>query len=515
MGQERLPVRKIREVLRLKAEGYSDRQVGIAIGSARSTVQECIRRARAAGIVWPLPADLDEAALHERMYRRVVPLSRTPEPDFAHLHAELQRRGVTRLLLWEEYRAEHPDGWQYSAFCEHYRQWRSRQELVLRQEHRPGDKLFVDYAGQTVGITDAHTGEVRQAQIFVAVLGASNYTFAEATWSQALPDWLGSHVRALQSFGGVPRAIVPDNLKSGVHKAHRYEPQLNPEYQDFAEHYGVAILPTRVRKPRDKAKVEAGVLVVERWILARLRHRVFFSIGELNAHIRQLLEYLNTRAFKKADGNRRSRFESLERAALRPLPTRPYEFGEWKKAKVHPDYHIEVGRAYYSVPFALIGETVDVRLSAGGVEIFHHGRLIATHARANERGQRRTRRAHRPERHIAVIDQTLDYTLRRAQAIGPATAELIQAQIRQRRHAEEALRSAQGILRLAKDFSPERLEHTCQRALALKAYSYRAVRTLIQTPVPPPPPPSLDLSHEHVRGADYFNPPTGDLFDAH
>lgn len=504
MGQARLPVRKIREVLRLKAEGYSDRQIAAAIGSARSTVQECIRRARQAGLAWPLPPELDEPALHARLYRRAVPLSRTPQPDFAELHRELGRRGVTRLLLWEEYKSAHPDGWQYSVFCDQYRRWRARQELVLRQDHAPGDKLFVDYAGQTVPIVDRHTGEIRAAQIFVAVLGCSNFSHVEATWSQGAADWLGSHVRALAAFGGVPRAIVPDNLKTGVHKAHRYEPELNPAYQDFAEHYGVAILPARVRKPRDKAKVEAGVLVVERWILARLRNRTFFSLGELNGVIRALLERLNTRAFKKIAGNRRTRFEELERPALRPLPARGYEFGEWRQAKVHPDYHIEVSRAYYSVPYALIGERVDVRLTAHGVEVFHAGRLVAAHARARARGQRSTRRAHRPERHVAIIERTLEHTLARAAAIGVATAELIRQQAGRRLHPEETLRSAQGILRLARDFSPAQLERACERALALQCYSYRAVRTLIETPEAPAVQAALDLPHANLRGPEYF-----------
>jgi transposase len=497
-------VRKIREVLRLKADGFSDRQIGAAIGSARSTVQECARRAREAGISWPLVPEMTEAALHERMYRRAVPLSRTPRPDFAYLHAELRRRGVTRLLLWEEYKAAHPDGWQYSVFCDQYRRWLATQELVLRQEHVPGDKLFVDYAGQTVPITDRHTGTDREAQIFVAVLGYSNYSHAEASLTQGAADWLGAHVRALEYFGGAPRAIVPDNLKSGVTKAHRYDPDLNRAYQDFAEHYQLAILPARPRKPRDKAKVESGVLVVERWILARLRNRTFFSLGDLNGAIRELLEHLNTRPFKKIDGNRRSRFEAAERAALKPLPLRPYEFGEWRKAKVHPDYHIEVARAYYSVPYRLIGERVDVRLTAHGVEIFHAGSLVAAHPRAASRAHRSTRRAHRPERHLAVIDQTIDRLHERARVIGPATLSILQRQAAVVKHTEEALRSGQGILRLAQDFSPARLEAACERALVLKAYSYRAVRTLLQTPISPPASPALDLAHENVRGAKYF-----------
>ena len=504
MAQQRLPVRKIREVLRLKAEGFSDRQIGAAMGSARSTVQACLQRARQVGVSWPLPPELDEAALHARLYQRSVPLSGVPRPDFAYLHAELKRRGVTRLLLWEEYKSVHAEGWQYSVFCDQYRRWLATQELVLRQDHAPGDKLFVDYAGHTVPITDRHSGELRAAQIFVAVLGCSNYTYAEASWTQAAPDWLGSHGRALAYLGGAPRAIVPDNLKSGVLKAHRYEPVLNPAYQDFAEHYQLAILPARVRRPRDKAKVETGVLIVERWILARLRNRIFFSLGELNATIGTLIEDLNTRPFKKLDGCRRSRFETLERAALRPLPQRAYEFGEWKSAKVHPDYHIEVQRAYYSVPYRLIGAQVDVRLTAQAVEIFHAGALVAAHARASGRGVRSTRRAHRPARHIAVIEQHLDRVLERASVIGVATRGVLQQQATHRKHPEETLRSAQGILRLAHDFSAAQLERACERALALRSYSYRAVRTLIEAPESAPAQPALDLAHDNVRGATYF-----------
>jgi len=504
VGQQRLPVRKIREVLRLKAAGFSDRKIAAAIGSARSTVQECVRRAHEAGLVWPLAEALDEEALQAQLYRREAPLSQRPRPDFGHIHAELARTGVTRLLLWQEYKAAQPEGWQYSVFCEQYCRWLASQELVLRQNHAPGDKLFVDYAGPTVAVVDRHGGEVRQAQIFVAVLGCSNYTYAEATWTQTLTDWLGAHVRALEFLGGCPHAIVPDNLKSGVKRAHRYEPELNPSYQDLAEHYGLAIVPARVGKPRDKAKVEAGVLVVERWILARLRNRTFFSLGELNAAIGELLRSLNQRPFKKLDGCRQARFVELDCPALRPLPARRYEFGEWKSAKVHPDYHIEVGRAYYSVPYRLIGAEVDVRVSAHAVEIFHTGKLVAAHARASERGRRLTRDAHRPQRHVAIIERSLARVLDRAAAIGPATVEVLRQQAAHRKHPEETLRSAQGILRLAQDFSSGALERACQRAAALKSYSYRAVRTLIETPIPVPTPGALDLFHENVRGPDYF-----------
>lgn len=500
-------MRKIREILRLRAAGLSGRQIAAAIGSALSTVQTCLRRAQAAGLAWPLAETLTEAELDERLYRRETPLpirTTRPIPDFATLHAELARPGVTRLLLWQEYKAAHPDGWQYSVFCEQLKRWRLTQEPVLRQHHAPGDKLFVDYAGQTVPITDRHTGEIREAQIFVGVLGCSNLTYAEATWTQTLADWLGAHVRMLEYIGGVPMAIVPDNLKSAVNRALRYEPELNPSYQDFAEHYGVAILPARVRKPRDKAKVETGVQIVERWILARLRNRTFFSLGELNAAIAELLEDFNTRPFQKLEGNRRSRFVDLEQATLRPLPATPYAFGEWRKAKVHPDYHVEVKRACYSVPYRLIGQRVDVRLTASTVEIFDRGQLVAAHLRAHVRGRRSTRDEHRPPQHVAVVEQSLSRVFERAERVGPATLEVLKRQAQHRKHPEETLRSAQGILRLARDFTPERLEAASERALALQSYSYRTVRTLIETPAPPAPHPALDLAHDNVRGPEYF-----------
>jgi transposase len=490
--------------LRLKAAGFSDRQIAQTIGSARSTVQECVRRAREAGIDWGLAEGLEESALQERLYCRSVPLPGRPEPDFAAIQSELRRRGVTRMLLWQEYKAANPEGWQYSVFCDRYQRWLARQELVLRQHHAPGEKLFVDYAGHTVAVVDRYTGEVREAQIFVAVLGCSNYTYAEATFTQTLPDWLGSHVRALRYIGGCPGAIVPDNLRSAVTRANRYEPVLNPSYQDFAEHYGVAILPARVRKPRDKAKVEAGVLVVERWILARLRHRTFFSLGELNAAIAALLEELNTRPFKKLEGCRRSRFLALDQPALRPLPPRHYEFAVWQSAKVHPDYHIEVKRAYYSVPYRLIGQELDVRVSAQAIEAFHRGKLVAAHARSYTRGDRVSVDAHRPAGHVAVIDQSLGRVFARAAAVGPATEEVLRRQVVHRKHPEEALRGAQGTVRLAQDFSNAQLEQACERALAIQSYSYRTVRALIEKPQPPTSQPLLDLAHDNVRGPEYF-----------
>jgi len=504
VAQARLSVRKIREVLRLKAEArLSDRQIAAVIGSARSTVQECLRRARSAGIGWPLPVELDDEALIARLYPRMPVAPRYPTPDFPTMQAELAQKGVTRMLLWQEYKARHPDGCQYSAFCRDYDAWLGSRDPVMRFEHTPGDKLFVDYAGKTMAVVDRHTGEVQVAQIFVAALGVSHYTYVEASLTQTVADWLGAHVHALEYIGGVPQAIVPDNLKSGVHRACRYEPDLNPSYQDFAEHYGVAILPARARKPRDKAKVEVAVQGIERWIMAPLRHRTFFSLGELNVALRIELERYNDRPLSREDGSRRSRFLELDRPALGPLPAQRYQYATWKKAKVHLDYHVEVERRYYSVPYKLIGKTVDLRLTAHMIEVYFRGKAVAAHARGAGR-KFVTDPAHRPDRHRAVIELSHERLLERAEAIGPATAAVLREQVHQRKHPDEALRASLGILRLAHDFSGVALERACQRALELRAFSYKAVRSLITAPAVAPADPSPIPAHDNVRGARYF-----------
>lgn len=499
-------MRKIREILRLKHEaGLSERQIAQGAGVARSTVQDCLRRAREAGLGWPLPDGWDEARCERALYPPVATVETVPLPDFPQLDQELRRKGVTLLLLWQEYKTAHPDGLQYSAFCDRFARWRASRDLVLRQQHVPGEKLFLDYAGLTAEVIDRHSGEIRRAQVFVAVLGASSYTFAEATWTQSLPDWLGSQRRALEFFGGVPAMLVPDNLRSAVTRANRYEPEINPAYQDFAEHYGTAVLPARVRKPRDKAKVEVGVQVVERWILARLRHRQFFSLGELNAAIAELVHDLNARPFRKQDGCRASLFAQLDQPALKALPIHAYDYGEWKKAKVHLDYHVDVGRHYYSVPHALVGHAVDVRLTATVVEIYRRGQRIAVHARNDKRGGYSTVPEHRPARHGAVVDLNHERLQRQAEAIGPGTAGVLRAQLQRRVHPEQALRSAMGILRLARDFTPEELESACVQALHINSVSYRAVRALIESPPATTQAPPLPIeTHDNLRGAHYF-----------
>jgi transposase len=510
---ERLSMRKIREVLRLTLEaGLTTRQIAGSLQTARSSVGECLRRFRESGLSWPLPTGLSDADLEQRLFSPPVrsPGLTRPVPDWAVVHQELKRKGVTLALLWQEYKLAHPDGFQYSRFCDQYRVWAGTLDVVMRQTHLAGEKLFVDYAGHTAEVVDRTTGEILPAQVFIAVLGASNYTYAEATWTQQLPDWIGAHVRAFAFFGGISAAIIPDNLKSGVTHAHRYEPDLNPTYADLAAHYGVAVLPARVRKPRDKAKVEVGVQVVERWILAALRHRPWFSLAELNQAIRELLTRLNQRPFKKQPGSRQSLFETLERPALRPLPAVPYEFAEWKKARVHIDYPVEIDGHYYSVPYRLVKTQLDIRATARTVECFHQGQRVASHVRSPQRGQHTTVPEHMPIAHREHAEWTPQRLLRWAEQVGPATAGVIQTLFERRAYPQHAFRAALGILRLAKGFGAERLEAASQRALRLGACSYKSLHSILkqgldQQPLPEPAAPTPAIDHDNLRGPTYYH----------
>lgn len=508
---ERLSMRKIREVLRLKFDcGLSDRQIAKSVCVARSSVADCVRRFQASGLVWPLSSALPDPELEACLFPTLpgVPGQRRPLPDWPTVHQELRRKGVTLMLLWQEYKATYPAGLQYSRFCDLYQAWRGQRDLVMRQTHRAGEKLFVDFCGQTVPLVDRQTGVIRPAQIFVAVLGASNYTYAEAVASQGLADWIGAHVRAFAFFQGVPEVLVPDNLAAGVTKACRYEPDLNATYAEMAAHYGVAVVPARVRKPRDKAKVEAGVLLVERWILARLRNQLFTSLTALNRAIWELLEVLNQRPFKKLPGSRRSAFEALDRPALKPLPALPYEFAHWKQAKVHVDYHVEVEGHYYSVPHTLVGRKVDLRYTATTVEIFHQGQRVAAHPKVDRRGRHSTVDSHMPAHHRCA-QWSPQRLMRWAEKSGPATAQLIEAILQSRRHPEQGYRSCLGILRLGERFGQTRLEAACQRALAIQALSYRSVESILAHGLDAQPvtstEPTQSLPHANLRGPEYFH----------
>jgi len=507
-------MRKIKEVLRLHSLGLAQRQIARSCSIGQSTVSEYLKAAEAVGLKWLEVADWNDA----RVTAALLPVSpaepergRLPEPDYSGIHAELQKnKHLTLQLVWEEYRAVHPNGYGYSRFCELYQRWRRKLEVVLRQEHRAGEKLFVDYAGATMAVQDPATGERREAQLFVSVLGASSYTFAEATWTQGLADWIGSHIRAFEFIGGVTEIVVPDNLKSGVTKTCRYEPGVNITYEEMAGHYGVAVVPARPRKPRDKAKVEAGVLLVERWILAALRKRTFFSLGEVNEAIAELLTRLNQKPFRKREGSRQSLFETLDQPALRALPAERYEYGEWKTARVNIDYHVEFGNHFYSVPYAFTQQEVEVRATASTVEIFHHGVRVASHLRSSVRYRSTTCHEHRPRSHQKHLEWTPSRLIEWARTIGPATAEVFDRIMAGKRHPEQGYRSCLGILRLGAQYSKERVEAAARRAAALNACTYQSVKSILKhnldavapEPVSAPQPP---LDHPNLRGPEYFD----------
>jgi transposase len=507
-------MRKIRELLRLRLEaGLSIRQISASTKTSVGAIQKLLARANTLEITWPLPEDLDDGRLAAMFYPGSDPTSsaRYQLPDWPTVYQELKRKDVTKQLLWEEYTAQYPNRcYSYSQYCDRFRHWQKQQKRSMRQIHKAGEKCFIDYCGPTVPIINPQTGEIHTAQVFVAVLGASNYTYAEATWSQTLPDWIGSHTRAFQYLKGVPELVVPDNLKSGVTKAHRYEPDLNPTYQDMAAHYGIAIVPTRARKPRDKAKVEGGVLIVERWILAALRHHQHFSLGQLNATIRELLERLNTRPFRKLPGCRRDHFEQLDKPVLQPLPTEPYVYAEWKKARVHIDYHVAIDGHYYSVPYTLIKKEVEVRITHNTIECFYRGNRIASHRRSDQKGRHTTIAAHMPESHRHAGEWSPERLIGWAAKTGPATEKLIRTALGARKHPQQAYRSCLGILRLGQSYSEARLEAACQRALMLGSCRYKSIESILkhrldQQPLEEQQELALPDTHDNIRGPAYYH----------
>jgi transposase len=517
MATERLSMRQIREILRQKwVLGRPHRHVAESLGIGLGTVSVVLERATQAGLDWAAVEALPEETLEARLYTR--PLVARPEraarpwPDCAYIHRERRKLGVTLALLHLEYLEHHPDGYRYTQYCEIYRRWLRRRGLSMRQVHRAGEKLFVDYSGKKPTIIDPTTGEVIEVELFVAVLGASSYTYAEATRTQQVHDWLASHQRALAFFGGVPEVVVCDQLKSGVTVACRYEPGLQRTYEEFAQHYATVILPARPRSPRDKPKVEVAVQVAQRWILARLRHERFFSLAALNARIRELLEPLNAKLMRVYRASRRDLFAQLDSPALRPLPAEPFVFGEWTiAARVNIDYHIEIEGHYYSVPHPLVHELVDAHRTATTVEIFHRGQRVAAHVRDDRRGRHTTDPAHMPKAHRAHLEWSPSRLIDWARTIGPDTAALVAAILADRPHPEQGYRSCLGILRLAKGYGVERLEAACRRAGAVHARSYRHVDAILKHGLDRLPLAAeadaqctLVPAHEHLRGPEYY-----------
>jgi len=512
MPAKRLSMRKIHDVLRLRAQGgLSHRQIGRSLGLGRTTVAEYLRRAGEAGVGWPLPADLEEGALERLLFPEAVPVTvePRPQPDWATVHQELRRPAVTLFLLWQEYRAVHPEGYQYSRFCDLHGHFASKLNPSMRQIHRAGEKIFVDFSGLRPHYVDPRTGEVIEVELFVGALGASGYTYAEAVPGQDLASWIAVHQRMFTFYGGCSSILVPDNLKSGITTPCRYEAGVNRTYEEMADHYGAVVIPARVRKPKDKPKAELSVLLAQRWILARLRNHTFFSLAALNEAIFEALRILNKRLMQKLKVSRRQLFEELDRPALKPLPAHPYEIAEWSRPRVNIDYHVEVHDNYYSVPHPLLHERLEARTTATTVEILVHSRRVASHPRQYGRGKYATLPEHMPASHRAYLEWSPSRLVHWAESTGPAAGSLVTRILEHRPHPEQGYRSCLGLLRLGKKYGAERLEAASRRALHLRSYSYQTVKNILaaetdrlplEDEIPAVPVPV----HENIRGADYY-----------
>jgi len=509
-AKRKLTMRHIRQMLRLTADGVSVRDIAVMLGIARSTVQDNLDRAKAAGLTWPLPGDLTDDVLESKLFARAGTKQgtrRRVEPDWAAFAIELKKPGVTLLILWEEYRALHPDGYGYSRFCDLFRGFEQRLVPSMRQEHVAGDKVFVDYSGRRVPIVDRTTGEVRDAELFIGVLGASSYTFAEATWTQTLPDWIGSHVRMFAFFGGVPRLIVPDNLKSGVSKASFYDPEINRSFGRMAAHYGVGVFPARPKRPKDKPKVEAGVRFAQSCILGRLRNQTFFSLEEANAAIRDAVERINTHVMKRLGQTRQEMFETMERPALAALPAEDYEYAEWKLARVSTDYHVEFEHYFYSVPHTLIRQQVDVRATSRTIEVFFKGKRIAAHQRRYGGSRYGTDPDHMPSSHRRYAEWSPARFQRWGASIGPQTEGLIIAILASRPHPEQGFRTCLGVLKLYRAIPTMQAEAVSARAVEIGGLTCKSISALISTYKAPrhSAEPAAVGEHANLRGKAYFH----------
>jgi transposase len=515
MPAERIGMRDAREVIRLKSASVSTHEIARRLGLARSTVRETLRRAETAGLGWPLPDDMTDGALEAALYasrRSKRGHRRIEEPDWAGVHRELKRKHVTLLILWDEYIAADPGGYSYSRFCELYRAFEKTLSVTMRQTHAAGERLFVDYAGDGVPVViDRLTGEIRMAQIFVAVLGASSFTFAKATWTQALPDWIAAHVRAFEAIDGVPELVVPDNTKTAIVKACFYEPEVNRTYAEMAAHYGTAILPARPRRPRDKAKVEQAVLIVERWLIGRLRRRIFHSLADVDAALGELMTQLNERQpLRRLGVTRRRLLEEVDRPSLKTLPEEPYEYSEWRGCRVGVDYHVDIDAHYYSVPYRFFRAEVDVRLTARGVEIFHKGERIAVHLRSSGNRKHTTVSEHMPSSHRRYAGWTIERIREDARKIGKATAALCEQILESRPHPEQGYRACLGIVRLAGSYGAARVEAAAEHAIEIGARTYGSVKSILDTkldrrPAPRRPADTAPIRHSNIRGPRYYH----------
>jgi transposase len=509
MPKKRVSMRKIREVLRLTHEHkLSVRQVSKATGVGKTAVGEFVARARVIGITWPIPAEISDVELEARLF--ISPgfhESTRPVPDWAKVHEELKRRGVTLMTLWEEYHGTVSNGHGYSRYCQIYREWKRCLSVTMRQTHLAGDKLFVDWAGDKVPIIDRLTGEVHEASIFVAVMGASSYSYCEARWTETLPDWIGAHVNTLHFLGGVMKAVVPDNLKAGITKPSRYEPGINKTYQELSDHYGFVVLPARIKKPKDKAKVENAVRTVSRYLLGKLRNRRFFSLEELNDVARECVTFINSKVMKRLNKSRNELFATIDQPMLKALPAERYNYAEWKRCTVAPDYHVEVELHYYSVSFRLLRESIDARYTDKTVELFHKGMRVASHARSHVPYKHTTLPEHMPSSHRCYAEWNPARMLSIAGNIGPATVALFEAIMKAKAHPEQAFRSCLGIHALLGKYGPGRIEAAAKRGNDIGSTTLGSIKSILEKGLdkayasPDAPP----IHHANIRGRGYYH----------
>lgn len=512
MATRPITMRKLKDILRLKyGAKLSHRQIANSLSISSSVVSTYANRAAQLGITdWPLSDDWTDTKLAQAFRKTKVKTIKETLPDWQVVHQELKSKKVTLQLLWDEYANTNPQCYSYTHYCRLYKAWLKTQKLSMRQYHKAGEKLFVDYCGARIDVIDPDTGEVKPAEVFVAVMGASNLTYAEATWTQKLEDWCMSHARCFEFLGGVPEVVVPDNLKSAVSKTCRYEPDINPTYHQLALHYDVAIVPARPYKPKDKAKAEVGVQIVERWIMGRLRHEVFYSLKQLNQRIAELLVSLNERQMKKHPGSRRTQFETLDKPCLKPLPRHAYEFIRVKPVRVHLDYHVEVDKHYYSVPHNLVKQQLEAHIKGQLVQLYHRAQLVATHPRCYREGQHSTQEHHMPTAH-----QKMQWSPQRferwAYSIGPHTQEVITQYLQGNKHPEQSYRRCLALLNLAKQTSSERLEAACQRGIAMGSTKWKSIKSMLDTGLDKQPLPDTQsdnlthIKHHNIRGQHYYH----------
>lgn len=510
MPKKRTSMTNIKEVLRLKYEcNLSIRKIASCSKVSRSTISEILARFEQSTMSWPLPENYSDTELSQALYRDKTTSDTKVMPDFGQCFVELKRKGMSKHLLWEEYLAEYQErAYRYSQFCEHYTRWLSTQKRSMRQSHLAGDKLFIDYCGPTIPVVNPETGEVRNAQIFVATLGASNYTYVEASESQRLEHWLEAHANAFEHFGGVPALLVPDNLKAAVTKTDRYEPKINDSYRKLANHYRTAVMPARPYKPKDKAKAENAVLIVERWIMMRLRHRTFHTFKELNLSIRELMDSLNQRQMKQLGASRKELFDTLDKPALKPLPAQRYLYTEIKRAKVGPDYHIEYKKHYYSVPHQLVGQHVELEATSRLVKIYHQGNLVSQHPASTKEHGLSTYPEHMPSNH-QYQKWSPERLLRWGSQVGAATQEVVNRLLMSKAHPAQANRSCLGLLNLTKKYGDTRLEQACKDALMVNKSYLRFIRNLLENHreglLSTSSESTPDIQHSNVRGPNCYH----------